>query len=396
MSASAGHAAVRTAAQRLGAAVVVSAVRRRDEPVLGGRHGAGRRAVARTGSTRRTGSRAAGFAAAIAAGATSSIWQNATETEVYAASLGLAMAALVAADIAGRDGDRRWLLLTAYFVALIAPLHLSAMVAGPAIVLLAADRGDGRIDWSAAFSLSGMALIVVGVGRLSPWMIGVGAVVLWGAPPLRDVATRNSVRRERATLLGAATLAVGLLLFMLVRARHDPAINQANPSTFDGLFYAIGRKQYDLPGFWPRQAPVWMQVANWFEYADWQFALSLAPTVIPTPARIAATGVFAILGFVGASWHRRRDVRTWRALVVLLLVRHGRRDRVSQPQGGYVVRLAIRARRGVSRGARPRLLLRPGVLGLGTLGRDERHRASPSVSGGRRGSVSPSPRCPSR
>ncbi len=269
--------------------------------------------------TRRTGSRAAGFAAAIAAGATSSIWQNATETEVYAASLGLAMAALVAADIAGRDGDRRWLLLTAYFVALIAPLHLSAMVAGPAIVLLAADRGDGRIDWSAAFSLSGMALIVVGVGRLSPWMIAVGAVVLWGAPPLRDVATRNSVRRERATLLGAATLAVGLLLFMLVRARHDPAINQANPSTFDGLFYAIGRKQYDLQGFWPRQAPIWLQVANWFEYADWQFALSLAPTVIPTPARIAATGVFAILGFVGASWHRRRDVRTWRALVVLLL-----------------------------------------------------------------------------
>jgi hypothetical protein len=269
--------------------------------------------------TRRTGSRVAGFAAAIAAGATSSVWQNATETEVYAASLGLAMAALVAADIAGRDGDRRWLLLAAYFIALIAPLHLSAMVAAPAIVLLAADRGDGRIDWSAALGLSGMALIVIGVGRLSPLMVGIGVVMLWGAPPLRDVATRNSVRRERAILLAAGILALGLLLFMLIRARHDPPINQANPSTWDGLLFAIGRKQYDLPGFWPRQAPIWLQIANWFEYADWQFALSLAPTVIPTPARIAATGVFAILGFVGASWHRRRDVRTWRALVVLLV-----------------------------------------------------------------------------
>jgi hypothetical protein len=267
--------------------------------------------------TRRTGSNAAGFAAAIAAGATSSIWQNATETEVYAASLSLAMAALVTADLAGRDGDRRWLMLTAYLIALIIPLHLSAIVAGPAIVLLAADRGEGRIDWSGALGLSGMALIVIGVSRLSLLMIGAGVVVLLGAPPLRDVATRNSVRRERATLIAAAALALGLLFFLVIRARHDPAINQANPSTFDALFYTIGRKQYDLPGFWPRQAPVWLQLANWFEYADWQFALSLAPTVIPTPARIAATGVFTILGFVGASWHRRRDVRTWRALVVL-------------------------------------------------------------------------------
>ena len=269
--------------------------------------------------TRRTGSRAAGFAAAIVGGATSSIWQNATETEVYAASLALAAAALVAADIAGREGDRRWLLLTAYLIALIAPLHLSAMVAAPAIVLLAADRGDGRIDWSAALGLSGMALVVIGVGRLSPLMIAVGVVLLLIAPTARDLPTRNSVRRERATLLGAAVLAVGLLLFMLVRARHDPPINQANPSTYDALLYAIGRKQYDLPGLWPRQAPIWLQITNWFEYADWQFALSLAPSVIPTPARIIATGVFAVLGVVGASWHRRRDPRTWRALFVLFL-----------------------------------------------------------------------------
>jgi hypothetical protein len=267
--------------------------------------------------TRRTGSRAAGFAAAVAAGATSSIWQNATETEVYAASLVLAIGALVSADLAGGDGDRRWLMLTAYLVALIAPLHLSAMVAAPAVVLLAADRGDGRIDWSAVLSLSAMAVIVIGAGRLSLTLILVGVAGLLIAPGAREIATRNSVRRERATLFAAAGVALGLLLFMLVRARHDPAINQANPSTFEGLLYAIGRKQYALPGLWPRQAPVWLQIANWFEYADWQFALSLAPSVIPTPARIAATGVFAVLGFVGASWHRRRDERTWRALVVL-------------------------------------------------------------------------------
>jgi hypothetical protein len=269
--------------------------------------------------TRRTASRSAGFAAAIAAGASSSIWQNATETEVYAASLALAIGALVAADIAGRDSDRRWLMLAAYLIALIAPLHLSAMVAAPAVVMLAADRGDARVDWSAAIALAGMATLVIGVSRLSPFMLALGVLLLIAAPPMRDVATRNSVRRERATLLAAAVLALALLFFMLIRARFDPAINQANPSTVDGLLYSMGRKQYDLPGIWPRQAPVWIQLANWFEYADWQFALSLAPSVIPNLARILATVAFALLGITGASWHRRRDPRTWRALLMLFV-----------------------------------------------------------------------------
>lgn len=269
--------------------------------------------------TRRTGSASAGFAAAIAAGATSSIWQNATETEVYAATLALSVAAIVAADLAGRDADRPRLMLAAYLIALAIPLHLSAIVGAPAAILLAADRGDGRIDWSAGLALAGMTTIAVGVSRLSIVMTAVGVAGLIIAPTARDVATRNSVRRERAMLLLVAVIATSALLFMLVRAQFDPAINQANPSTFDALLYAIGRRQYDLPGLWPRQAPIWIQVANWFEYADWQFALSLSPSVIPTLSRILATMVFAVLGFAGSSWHRRRDERTWRALLLLLV-----------------------------------------------------------------------------
>lgn len=268
---------------------------------------------------RRTGSASAGFAAALAAGATSSIWQNATETEVYAATLALSVAAIVAADLAGRDGNRRRLMLAAYLIALAIPLHLSAIVGAPAAILLAADRGDGRIDWSALFALGGMTTIAIGVSRLSLFMVVAGVVLLVIAPTARDGATRNAVRRERLTLLLLAATAMSALLFMLVRARFDPAINQANPSTFDALLYAIGRRQYDLPGLWPRQAPVWLQLANLFEYADWQFALSLSPSVIPSLSRILATTVFAMFGFAGASWHRRRDERTWRALLVLLV-----------------------------------------------------------------------------
>jgi hypothetical protein len=64
---------------------------------------------------------------------------------------------------------------------------------------------------------------------------------------------------------------------------------------------------------------VWIQLANWFEYADWQFALSLGPSVIPTVARVAATIVFAALGVIGMRWHRATDRRTWVGLGVLFL-----------------------------------------------------------------------------
>jgi hypothetical protein len=62
-----------------------------------------------------------------------------------------------------------------------------------------------------------------------------------------------------------------------------------------------------------------LQLANWFEYADWQVALTLAPTVIPSVPRVLATVSFAALGIVGARWHYATDRRTWRAVLLLLI-----------------------------------------------------------------------------
>src|SRR5207302_2649338 len=55
----------------------------------------------------------------------------------------------------------------------------------------------------------------------------------------------------------------------------------------------------------------------WFEYADWQSALSLGPTVIPTVQRIVVSLLFAGLAVVGAAAHRRSNRRSWRAMLVL-------------------------------------------------------------------------------
>ncbi|HVX38513.1 MAG TPA: DUF2723 domain-containing protein [Gemmatimonadaceae bacterium] len=259
------------------------------------------------------------LAAAATAGSMSSVWQNATETEVYAASLTLAVLAIVAADAAGRTGDRRWVVLAAYLLALAVPLHLSALVASPVVIYLATARADGTRDWSAGTALLATTAITAGVARLSPILVGIGVLVLVGAS-LRAVENAAKLRARDAALVALAIVAaMSALLFLLLRARHDPRINQANPRTWDQLAYVIGRRQYDVQGIYPREIPLWLQIANWFEYADWQFALSLGPTVIPTVTRVLATVFFGALAIYGSHWQWRADRRRWGAVALLFL-----------------------------------------------------------------------------
>jgi hypothetical protein len=260
-----------------------------------------------------------GLAAGIAAGAMTTVWQNATETEVYAASLFVSVAAIVAADTAGRSGDRKWTMLAAYLLALSLPLHLSILVAAPVVIYLAARRLDGSWDLPAALTLLGVTIAAVGIGRLSLWMAIAGGVVIAASaiPPARRSASARIAPAVGAAL--ALAVACSAIFIMLVRARHDPAINQANPSSLHELAYVVGRRQYDVAGLLPRQAPWWLQIANWFEYADWQVALSLAPSVIPNVWRLSMTVCFGALGIVGAHRHRSTDARGWMAVLVLFL-----------------------------------------------------------------------------
>jgi hypothetical protein len=141
------------------------------------------------------------------------------------------------------------------------------------------------------------------------------------------VAVRARVDRDgwRSSALAGAgiafagALAGSALLAMWLRATHDPGINQGGAMTFAELAAAVARRQYAVAPLWPRQAPLWIQLGNVFEYADWQAALSLGPTVYPTVGRVAATLLWAALGIAGCLAHRRLDRRSWRAMLILLV-----------------------------------------------------------------------------
>lgn len=232
----------------------------------------------------------AGICAGLVAGAMSTLWLSATETEVYALAFLLGCLILFSADRAGVGGDSRWALLAAYLCGLAWSLHLSALVVAPSAVLLvfsgqhgylALPRGRRRPDGRRAYQ--------------SPAKLALAALPL--------------------VLLG-----MSCALYLLVRARHDPAVNQGNPSSWHALWDVLTRSQYGPRSLWPREAPLYLQMGNVMEYADWQFALALHSDPGPALARTLVTLIYLVLGIVGSVSHRKSDVRSWRAWLTLLVV----------------------------------------------------------------------------
>jgi hypothetical protein len=229
-------------------------------------------------------------AAGITAGLMSTVWLSATETEVYGVALFFGCVILWAGDRAGERSDMRWALLTAYLAGLAWSLHLTALLVVPSAILLVFSTRDGYF--------------AVPVGR-------------------RHVDGRREshsfAKLLRASIL-VALVGMTCVLFMIFRARHDPAINQGNPSTWGTLLDTILRRQYDVPPLWPRRAPFYLQLGNVFEYADWQFAKGLAPEAPPSWWRTPITALYALLGVIGFMAHRNADRRSWRAMFLLFLV----------------------------------------------------------------------------
>ncbi len=218
-----------------------------------------------------SGDAVAAFAAGAAAGLMSTVWLNATETEVYAFALFAAFLILWCAQQFVHTAEQRWVVLALYFCGLAWALHLTALLVVPAAAYAASTA---RVRPHLGHVIAGLALSIIG---------------------------------------GSA------VLFMLLRARHDPAINQANPATIRALIDAVQRHQYDVAPLWPRRAPLWLQFGNVFEYADWQFALGLGLAPGPTLARTGITVLYALLGIYGSARHRAIDRASWRTWLVFLV-----------------------------------------------------------------------------
>jgi hypothetical protein len=211
----------------------------------------------------------AAWAAAICAGTMSTVWLNATESEVYAVSILIASIILWCGDRAVATGNSRYLLLVGYIAGLGWALHLTALLTIPA-------------------ALIGVIL----ARRRIPNIVAVVALFVLGA---------------------------SAVLFLIVRAQHDPAINQGNPATWTALWQMLQRHQYEVAPLWPRRAPLWLQLGNVIEYADWQLAFGFAPVPWASWRRTPITVLFVVAALYGAVMHRRVHRPSWRVLLGLFV-----------------------------------------------------------------------------
>lgn len=262
-----------------------------------------------------------GVGAAVSAGAGYTVWASATETEVYAASLLLAMAMMLAGSAAARPGREdpiRAGVVLAYLFGLAGPLHPSALLAAPAAAMLAAQRKDGTTDWLLFAQFGGLALVAAGAALVAPWFAMLGMATVVGTVLAGAVQGRPFAARVVASL-GAVALGATPWIILYIRARHDPSLNQGNPSDWASFIAVVRRDQYLVAATWPRNAPLWMQLANVLQYADWQFAIGLSPHTRFSPLRFLVSLVYVGLGVAGAAEHRARHRPSWRGMLLLLL-----------------------------------------------------------------------------
>jgi hypothetical protein len=122
-----------------------------------------------------------------------------------------------------------------------------------------------------------------------------------------------------------AIIGLSVQVYLPIRAGFSPVINEADPSCrtlgealvsiisfgnagCDALSSVLQREQYAKPSVLERQAPFGAQLANFFQYFDWQWARSLQGSRgYLAPARLPFTLLFVGLGLYGAWQHWRRE-----------------------------------------------------------------------------------------
>ncbi len=254
--------------------------------------------------------RLVGASAAVLVSATAfTVWNQSNVNEkVYTVSLfTIALLSWLAfrwRDRLGEGKDDNLLLLMLFILALSVGNHLMAFLAAPALVLF---------------------VLLVHPRTLLNWR-------LYGTGVL------------------AVVLGISIHLFLPIRAGLSPVINEAAPTcesmgeavvsvlTMGGagcenLSASLKRTQYDKPSMFsnPITATIepvegrdarllFAQLANYFQYFDWQWARSVQGlNSWFNPARVLFTALFIGLGLIGASAHYRRDRTSWAYVAVLFV-----------------------------------------------------------------------------
>lgn len=268
-----------------------------------------------------------GIIGAVAAGLftafTRTFWENALEAETYGlASLVVVAAFWLTLRWAGKEGsdqrNNKLLVLAYYLVAVSGGIYLGSYLIIPAMLLFV-YLVDHRTLAPSHFGAVVVGAILVGLQPAMLPNLKAIWIVLLGLGLVGSLIFGKywSPLGPRGVVFWCLLLAlVGLTnhLYLPIRARLDPNINEADPSTWHHLWLALIRDQYKpVSPFAVRNAPWAVQFDKHFwRYFHDQWQLSLRPLWL-------ANGLPLLVGLIGMITHARREKKTFVALFAFFL-----------------------------------------------------------------------------
>jgi tetratricopeptide (TPR) repeat protein len=210
----------------------------------------------------------AGAAAAFFVAFSNTFWGSAIEAEVYGLSSMVQIASIYLAlrwweELANNGGDGR-LLLAWYLMCLSIGIHLGSFLAAPALLVLALLVNPRSVfnfkfmAWAAVFVLVGMSVH----------------------------------------------------FYLMIRASHNPLINEGDPETWSAMMDLLQRKQYGSRPPFPRSAPWSFQFGMFWGYFMDQYRLWSATNALPAVVPLA-------LGLYGAFLQWMREKKTFLTMFVM-------------------------------------------------------------------------------
>jgi len=248
----------------------------------------------------------------------STYWTNATEAEVYAMSnalMGFMMWLTLKWGESPRGERATFLIyLTFYLLALSVGFHLGTILVFSGIffyILMTPDRSFSTFEFLLA--CVGVAIFIADAtlyrnGKLTLTFLAMYAVVLlW-------MQSRRSSFATITTLLFFLGLSVHL--YLLIRSRLNPILDEGNPETWRALYAVLRREQYPPTHMFPRHASWGFQFAQFNGYFQAQFEMARAYVGRLNMGSLLPIG----LGVWGMVDHFVRHRKTFIMLFVTLLV----------------------------------------------------------------------------
>jgi hypothetical protein len=228
---------------------------------------------------------------AIGAGFSYSVWDTSVETEVYSTSILILIVGLWLAlhwdENREMRGDNNYILLLIYSIFLAFGIHLIPLllIPGTLVFILMTDK---KIFNNPKLFIFSVILILIGTTTY---------------------------------------------YYLMVRARANPAINQADPSNFSALWSVISREQYGPMKMIPRKTqmqtnlPIFQalfeQIKILFKYFSWQYFPYPREANVNNLLKytsIFGTYLYVLLGLEGMFVHYKKDRKSFYLFFILSLL----------------------------------------------------------------------------